>query len=163
MFKNLFNFGSAKIPDYSLQINFVIDLFLLGFEQLLANWDAGQNEEADEHIYQAAWSFIGEEELTNKVYVFIPVALTRLWYEGQPFGLADHYQRIYPDGSSELIELQSMAVYRQIEKVLRARLPVFSDEDAFKILVHSSEYKLIERAIEQGATITRMSPPTTGA
>jgi hypothetical protein len=165
MFKTLF--GKADKPQsasYSEAIHFTIDILIEGFDEWYIRGEFDE-EGADDFLYNQIFEYVCNEELTNQLYAFIPVALTRIWFEQQPIKLSETYSKSKEGSGSRLVRLDSLEVYRQIVAVLRSRLSGLSDEDAYKILVHSSEYKIIDYALENGIQLEdlKMGPFATGA
>ncbi|MEZ0611668.1 hypothetical protein ACAW74_24370 [Fibrella sp. WM1] len=164
MFKNLF--GKKDTPQsasYSEAILFAIDKFIEDFDEWYNRGEVDE-ESADDFLYNQIFEHVRNEELTNQLYVFIPVALTRIWFEQQPIKLSETYSKSREGSDSQLVWLDSIEVYRQIVTVLRSKLSGLSDEDAYKILAHSSEYKIIGYALEQGVPLenVKMAPFVSG-
>lgn len=164
MFKNLFGKkDKPQLTSYSEAILFTIDKFIEGFDEWYNCGEVDQ-ESADDFIYDQIFEHVRNEELTNQLYVFIPVALTRIWFEQQPIKLSETYLKSREGIDSQTIRLDSLEVYRQIVVVLRSRLISLSYEDAYKILAHSSEYKIIDHALEQDIPLenVKMGPFASG-
>jgi len=165
MFKNLFGkTDKSQSASYSEAIRFTIDKFIECFDEW---YDRGEVDEegADDFLYNQIFERVRDEELTNQLYVFTPVALTRIWFEQQPIKLSETYSKSEEGGDSQLVRLDSLEIYRQIVAVLRSRLSSLSDEDAYRILIHSSEYKIIDYALVNGMKLEdlKMGPFATGA
>ena len=131
--------------DYTNEINFAIDKYIEGYDI-----------EDEDFAYDTILSLVKKELITNQIYVFIPIALTREWYKSHPVKLHDYYSRVNGKSSSENVKFKSISVYNQIEKVFQKRLKTLSEEDIMKILVHSAEHKIIVSMIEQGSKLENL-------
>ncbi|GAB3984080.1 hypothetical protein GCM10028806_58400 [Spirosoma terrae] len=157
MVQKLFGLFKKQAPedtrDYSAAIYFAIDKYIEGSEV-----------EDEEFVYDAIREYVGEEKVTDQIYVFLPVALTREWLKHQPVKLSDTYLKVNGKGKGKEIKLNSIAVYRQIVTVLQERLPIMSNEDVLKILVNSAEMKVISHALDNGSKLENLliSPPASG-
>jgi hypothetical protein len=139
--------------DYANEINFAIDKYIEGY-----------GIEDEDFAYNAILSLVKKERITNQIYVFIPIALTREWYKNHPVKLHDYYSKVNGTSSSENVKFKSISVYNQIEKVFQKRLKTLSEEDIMKILAHSAEHKIIVYSIEQGSKLEnlRFAPLASG-
>lgn len=165
MLKKLLNQLSQRPQaDYSQAINLTVAKYIECFEQWATKAEEDE-EAADDLIYDQILAYVGDITLTNQLFVFVPVALTRIWFAQQPVKLSEFYSKVSGNSESQLIRLDSLEVYRQIVLVLRSLLASLSDEDAYKILIHSAEYKLIDHALEEGIPLEnlRIAPLATGA
>ncbi len=139
--------------DYTDEINFAINKYIEGY-----------SIEDEEFAYNSILNLVKKERITNQIYIFIPIVLTREWYKNYPVKLHDYYSRVNGTSSSENIKFKSISVYNQIEKVLQKRLKTLSEEDIMKILAHSAEHKIIVSMIERGSKLEnlRFAPLASG-
>lgn len=145
---------------YTKAINLTIDKYIDCFDEWAIKVE--KNEAADDLIYDQVYKYVRNTELVNQLFVFVPAALTRLWFERQPIRLSESYSKTNGDSQARMIRLKGLAVYRQIMVVLRSRLSSLSNEDAYKILIHSSEFKIIDYALNQSISLenVKISPFT---
>jgi hypothetical protein len=152
MFSNLF----SKKDSVENIINYAIDTFIEKYEEMIAM------EDGTDLIYNILFEKTKDDILACQLIVFIPIALTREVCTEYKDKFADYYTRNSGNGVSKQIKYNDHKVYLDILKVVQNRIERMEEEDMYKILEWSSEFKIIDHVEREGMTLNEISPLAMG-